>query len=335
MGSLRYLLGFSDKFLMAVSLWPFASAVLTLPILARLYHRDGRLRFWSAASAYAIVLYALGLACFTLYPLPSGTSGPGITYGVAPQLNPLGFIGDIRAAGMLAVFQDVANIAFFVPLGFIARRALGVRLRWALAAGLVVSLLIETAQLTGFFRMYPYAYRCFDVNDLMWNTGGSACGWLCARLLDWVFPRASREADPVTARPSFVRRMVAFCLDTLLIAVLSLIGAAAVALAARVAGRPDALPWFAPVVVVGAVFLAVELVVPVMNEGRTPGGGFVRMTCETRPRTGLRRALFYLLRTLTWVAAYAFAPIAWPILGIFYLVRRQMPYDLLAASSDA
>ena len=43
----RFLAGYSENFIAAVALWPIASAVLTLPILAYLYHRDARLKFAS------------------------------------------------------------------------------------------------------------------------------------------------------------------------------------------------------------------------------------------------------------------------------------------------
>ena len=163
---------FSGPFKLAVSLWPLASFVLTLPVLAVVYHRRGRITLASLAWSYLAVLYVLGLACFTCYPLPEGTSGPGITYGVAPQLDPLAFVGDIRRDGVKAVFQVVANVALFVPLGYM----LSYGLRWGLCAvslsGFAVSLLIECSQLTGLFGIYPYAYRTFDVDDLAANTLG-------------------------------------------------------------------------------------------------------------------------------------------------------------------
>lgn len=84
----RFINGYSENFMLAVGLWPLAATALTLPILAYLYHRDGRLKFVSVVSTYLAVLYLLGLGCFTLYPLPSGDSGLGITYGVPWQLNP-------------------------------------------------------------------------------------------------------------------------------------------------------------------------------------------------------------------------------------------------------
>ena len=120
----RFFSSYSESFTAAMLAWPFASFALTLPILALLYHRDGRIRLLSAAGAYLSVLYLLGLVCFTLYPLPEGDSGPGITYGLDPIWNPLHFVDDIAADGMPAVAQLVANVALFVPFGFIAGRGL-------------------------------------------------------------------------------------------------------------------------------------------------------------------------------------------------------------------
>lgn len=146
MGALgSFLSSFSESFTAAVIMWPFLSFLLTMPILAFLYHRDGRLRFASAAAAYCSVLYLAGLACFTLYPLPTGDAGPGITYGIPPQFNPLNFIFDIVKDGWKAVFQTLFNVVLFLPLGFIAGRFLQMKLPAATILVLVVSCLIETA----------------------------------------------------------------------------------------------------------------------------------------------------------------------------------------------
>lgn len=92
MGAVKHFLGnYSENFAAALVLWPALSFLLTLPILAYLYHRDGRLRFGTFVGAYLTVLYVCGLGCFTLYPLPSGDAGLGITYGVAPNFNPMNF----------------------------------------------------------------------------------------------------------------------------------------------------------------------------------------------------------------------------------------------------
>ena len=70
MGAVKHFLGnYSENFAAALVLWPALSFLLTLPILAYLYHRDGRLRFGTFVGAYLTVLYVCGLGCFTLYPL--------------------------------------------------------------------------------------------------------------------------------------------------------------------------------------------------------------------------------------------------------------------------
>ena len=327
----HFLAGYTESFLLALVLWPMVSLALTLPILAWLYHRDGRLRFGSAVSTYLAVLYVLGLGCFTLYPLPSGNSGLGITYGIPWQLDPLAFVGDFAREGVGALPQIAFNVVFFMPLGFIAGRLL----RWgfwrSVAVGLLTSLTIEAAQGTGLFGIYDYAYRTADVDDLIYNTSGAALGWLCAAGLNRVLPPgALAEEGEVTHSPGFVRRCVAFWLDALLISLVSTVVAGGVVLVLhnvpggeRWADEPWAL-W------VGcAAFFLVELIVPWRRGGSTPGGAFVRMSCETRARTGGRRVAFYLVRLAVLGGAYLFLPLAWPLLALFYLVARRMPYDLV------
>jgi hypothetical protein len=63
---LTYLGYFSTSFVIAVIAWPFVSVVLTLPILAGMYHRHHRLRFGAVLAAYLVVLYLLGLAAVHL-----------------------------------------------------------------------------------------------------------------------------------------------------------------------------------------------------------------------------------------------------------------------------
>ena len=41
---MAFLGDFTEPFILAVAIWPFASAVLTLPVLAMLYHRENRIR---------------------------------------------------------------------------------------------------------------------------------------------------------------------------------------------------------------------------------------------------------------------------------------------------
>lgn len=315
---------------MALALWPLASVVLTLPILAWLYHRDGRLRFASVVSTYLAVLYVLGLGCFTLWPLPSGDSGLGITYGVPWQLDPLAFVGDFAREGVSTLPQIAFNVVLFVPLGFIAGRLL----RWgfwgSVAAGLLASLAIEVAQGTGLFGIYPYAYRTADVDDLIYNTSGAALGWLAAAALARALPPgALAEEGEVTHAPGIVRRGIAFWLDTLLVGLIALAVGGVAGAALMVAGTAEGVRGHLMDVVLYASFAWVELIVPWRHGGSTPGGAFVRMSCETRERSGVRRCAFYVARTLVLGGAYFFFPLAWPALLLFYLFAREMPYDLV------
>ena len=327
----RFLSGYSESFRAAMALWPVASFVLTLPLLAYLYHRDGRLRFASVASTYLAVLYVLGLGCFTLYPLPSGSAGPGITYGVPWQLNPLAFVGDLVREGLSAVPQILFNVVFFVPLGLIAGRLL----RWGfpktLLVGLAVSLCIEAAQGTGLFGAYPYAYRTADVDDLIWNTMGATLGWRSAAVLARVLPPgALAQEGAVTHAPGFVRRCVAFWLDMLVVGTVWAIACGAALLVLWNMPGGDAVmrgPW--ALVALAGAFAWVEVVVPWRHAGSTPGGGFVRMSCETRKRSGARRLVFYAVRAAVLGSACAVPLLLVSVLGLFYLVARRMPYDLL------
>lgn len=100
-----FLKNFSEPFAFALALWPFVSMLLTVPVLALLYHRDNRIRLSSAIVAYGTVLYLLGLLCFTLYPMPADAAAYCAAHHLTPQLNPLQFIGDIRTDGLTAVLQ--------------------------------------------------------------------------------------------------------------------------------------------------------------------------------------------------------------------------------------
>lgn len=325
---LNYLLCFTDKFEIALALWPIASFALSLPILAFLYHRDGRLKPWSAIGAYLSVLYLLALVCFTLYPLPSGTRGPGVTYGVKPNFNPLQFIFDIRAMGKVAAFQLLANVAFFVPLGFIELRAFGMKFPLASVLAFFCSLTIETTQLTGIFGLYPYSYRMFDVNDLMTNTIGGMLGWGIARVVGIILPVHELKDAAPTRNPGFVRRLVAFLLDLILILTLTAIIGAGVPAARRALGLSAADADMQLLFILLGSYFIVELVIPIAFGGCTPGGSFVRMTTNTADRFGWRRIAFAMLRAVVLAVCIALAPILFFVMVGFYLGKRCMPYDL-------
>ena len=339
MGALgSFLSSFSGSFRAAVIMWPFLSFLFTMPILTFLYHRDGRLRFSAAAAAYCSVLYLAGLACFTLYPLPTGSAGPGITYGIPPQLNPLNFIFDIMKDGWKAVFQTLFNVVLFMPLGFIAGRFLQMKLPATLILSLVATCLIETAQLTGLFGIYPYAYRTFEVDDIIFNTLGGVLGWFCAKLFARALPQAQIGTPEITHDPGFIRRIVALWIDLTLIALVAfgpwmfcdliseLLFDVAFMLPGMNAAQTENVLTLACFIV---AFCGIELIFPWLKDGSTPGGAIVRMSFETKERLELARALFYVVRGAFLILLFTLPQVMVLFTLIFYLIARKMPYDYL------
>ena len=130
---------------------------------------------------------------------------------------------------------------------------------------------------------------------------------------------------------------MAFCIDMALAAAASAIAGSGLLLALYALGGPPASAASLPVLALlgTAAVLAVEVAVPWRRGGRTPGGAFVRMTCETRERQGARRVAFYAARTFVILCAVGLPGIE-PRLTLvplaclaFYLFKRKMPYDLI------
>ncbi len=319
---------YTDDFMLAVTLWPFVSLLFAVPITAYLYHKRGRIDAAGVIGIYLFVLYLLGLACFTLYPLPEGDSGPGITYGLEPELNPAHFISDLATGGFLAIFQIVANIIFFVPLGFMGRVLFGWKLRRSVILGLIISLCIECSQLTGIWGLYEYSYRLFDVDDLIWNTSGSAVGWVIAAK---AFPKLDFTVDKATLtvehNPGMFRRIVALLLDSTIVLVFGLVIDSGLELlldAAIPAARSET--WI-PTVCDTLLFALVQFVIPLLNNGQTPAGTLLHMSCEKFERPPKQRKLFLLVRAIGVYLVFIVPPITAPIAVIVYLACKGMPYD--------
>lgn len=189
--------------------------VLFVPFVAISYRRRGRLtvgRFllWAAALVYFWAIWT-----YTLLPLPDAENY--VCAGV--NLNISAFVDDLRGARSLtdfAVLQLALNVLLFLPLGFFLRVLGGRGILVAFVTGLLVSLTIESTQLTGVWGLYPCAYRVFDVDDMLTNTVGAVLGSLVALIVPrrW---RVRRSTD-AGSRPHPVtrgRRLLAMFCDLL------------------------------------------------------------------------------------------------------------------------
>ncbi|RJQ84346.1 VanZ family protein [Amycolatopsis panacis] len=181
-----------------LALW----AIVLVPQLVLQFARYGRLRLRGIVTTAAVLLYAAFGLAVTFLPLPGPNTRP---LEQTVQLHPFQWIADIHTEllkhGLSAAHwittqtfqQAVLNVLLFVPLGLFARLLWRRGVAGALLIGGAVSLAIEITQLTANFGTAPFAYRIFDVDDLMTNTLGAGLGWLFAALLLALFPVSTRR----------------------------------------------------------------------------------------------------------------------------------------------
>ncbi len=83
----------------------------------------------------------------------------------------------------------------------------------------MLSLFFEITQLTGLYFIYPYAYRVFDVDDLIINTLGGIIGYALMGIIDDYLP-TREEIDNKSLKNSMtvsgLRRIAIFYLDSFL-----------------------------------------------------------------------------------------------------------------------
>ena len=120
------------------------------------------------------------------------------------------------------------------------------------------------------------------------------------------------------------------------------VGVAAMVLVTMISGRPGAdvqrMRLLGPLgfgdIAMLVMLVLFEWVIPWFRQGRTLGGSYTHMTCEITPRSGARRVAFYAARFAAICCVVFCGRVPWAgtvilVMGVFWLVRRQMPYDLI------
>ncbi|GAB2652509.1 hypothetical protein GCM10027271_08300 [Saccharopolyspora gloriosae] len=206
------------------------AVLLFVPFVAREYRWRGDIGVGRLVVVLGFVVHCWALMTYTLLPLPEVSPGFCATDEYAPQLVPLHFLDDVRAASWGAgalvrdqmVGQALLNVALFVPLGMFVRHLFRFGRFGTIAVGFGASLLIESTQLTGVWFLYPCAYRLFDVDDLLMNTAGAAFGLLLTPVLELVGGKPpERPLTPRRVTPG--RRLLGMACDA---AAVTLTGAA-------------------------------------------------------------------------------------------------------------
>ena len=196
--------------LLAVVAGAVVAVLAFVPFVAVSYRRRGRLTLWRALLWGAAAVYFWAIWTYTLIPLPDSE----VYRCAGVNLHPFAFVDEVRSAVAVSgryltdpvVLQVALNVLLFVPLGFFLRVLGG---RGILIAGLVgfaTSGLIETTQLTGVWGIFPCAYRVFDVDDLLANTGGALLGSVLAFVVPAQHRGVEKAPDAETPRPVTRRR---------------------------------------------------------------------------------------------------------------------------------
>lgn len=244
------------------------STACTVPYITVEYRRHGLLRPATTLRRLCVLGYGTSLLCFVLLPLPGKT----VTCRT-PRWTPFTELAANSAAGTA---QLLCNIALFLPLGVLLRRA-GTSTSRAALFGLGCSLAIELTQLTGNWGTYPCAYRVFDVEDLLANTAGA---WLGARLLPrgGALPPDDRQSHTHRLRPTVLHHVLGRCCD---LAGLWWFGSGLLVAARPLlpAGFTNAHPQASTALEVVACWFApgVAILLCTAGTGATPGQHMVRL----------------------------------------------------------
>ena len=243
---LSNLSNYSFPIVTAISIFPVIVCVITIPFLVWNYRKYNGLSVMRATIIFSFVFYMMCAFFLTLLPLPTVQEVLGrkpvpfnnhLFNNIISTMSNAGFVaGDsstwfsganwkkLLTSSML--FQIIANIIMQIPLGFYLRYYFRVSWKKAVGIGFLTSMFYEMTQLSGVWGIYPYAFRCPDVDDLMHNTLGCMIGFWTAPLL-MRFSPSVEEMDMVAAKRGekmeIIRAFSAFSVDWIVCNMINLV----------------------------------------------------------------------------------------------------------------
>ncbi|MDX2026897.1 VanZ family protein [Microcella sp.] len=276
--------------IIAIIIGAIIAILLFVPFVAASYRLRGGMTVGRTIGWAALLVSFLAIWTYTILPAPAITDDYRCS---TPNLDLLTDIRDIlliQQSGTSLIANAslqvvVLNIIFFMPLGFLVRYLFGWGVARAALSGLVVSLAVETTQLTGIWGLYPCSYRLFSVTDLTHNTLGAVIGSLIALAL----LRRRQALAPSVAEPRPVtvgRRLLGMLSDVLVFSLVSLIAGLLVSLLRILVIAPGSPTVTDPLeTAMGLVIGLVVYLVPVLVTGTTIGESAVllRATGGWRP----------------------------------------------------
>lgn len=245
--------------------------LVLVPLVSLHYWRFGRVEPRRAFVLYGLLAYGLVALALIFLPFPDD---PARVCQGEQMLSTVPFqwwtdMNNNMAAngrsGVLAMVQSQAfqqqlfNVALFVPLGVVLRKAYGKGPLAVIAIALGLSLAVEVVQYTGNFGYYACPYRIADVDDLISNTFGGLLGWMVGPAA-LVVPRVpgSDESSAPLGTVTVPRRLLGLVAELVLVLAI-----------AELVLHSD--PRWALCVVV-----AFRVVLPAVARGKTIGGWLMR-----------------------------------------------------------
>lgn len=283
--------------------------LVLVPLVSLHYYRFGRVEPRRAFVLYGLLLYGLVALALIFLPFPSSQvcQGEQMLSTVPFQWwtdmnNNLAANGRSGIAAMVtsqAFLQQLFNVALFVPLGVVLRKAYGKGAFAVVAIGLGLSLAVEVVQYTGNLGYYPCPYRIADVDDLVSNTFGALLGWMVAPAA-LVVPRVPAPDDSTAPAGTVTvpRRLLGLVAELVLVIVI-----------AKLVLHSD--PRWAVCVLV--VF---RVVVPAVAEGNTVGGVLLRYRIRAEDGSRANPAQLALRELLGVTGLVAYAAVVSPLIGI-------------------
>lgn len=294
---------------MAVLIFPFLALVISLPIFAIAYHRNGSFARFRAFVIYTFVFYLLAAYFLIILPLPSRSAVAQLTtprYNLVPftfireflQTNTLNLLNvHTYRQGLLepAIIQPLFNIFLTVPFG-IYLRYFNKRWKKVLLFSFCLSLFFELTQLSGLYGIYVRPYRLFDVDDLLLNTTGGLLGFWVAPIILNLFPSRDKiraQEAVLGSHVTYPRRFVAFLLDWLIFSILNGI----LTVIVRALGLPTTGTAASTILSLITLWLLFVLV-PLWHQGSTIGKGVVHIKVVTS--TGEKAGFWRLCWRVLW-----------------------------------
>ncbi|MBY6060289.1 VanZ family protein [Microbacterium esteraromaticum] len=148
---------------------------------------SARLPFLAIVARVMLVPYGVALALIVWLPATAASKVTGIVYRLAQFVSAR---VDVSLTTTYTLFEFLANIALFVPLGLLLVAAFPRNSAWVvLLLGYATSATIELVQ-----TMLPSRYP--TLSDVIANTLGTAIGCLIARMFVRRHPPRVRQAAP-------------------------------------------------------------------------------------------------------------------------------------------